>query len=141
MSNDTVDPINNTDLAALINALRAEVRGLASRVATLEQGHGGGAAAAAAAGPAAMSAAMSATTAATTPAATSTTTTAAPPATAPAAPPAKQPEATEDDLLVIAAAVAAYLGVRARIRQVRLIQSTAWAQVGRATVHASHRVH
>ncbi len=137
MSNDTVDPINNTDLAALINALRAEVRGLASRVATLEQGHGGGAAAAAAAGPAAMSAAMSATT----PAATSTTTTAAPPATAPAAPPAKQPEATEDDLLVIAAAVAAYLGVRARIRQVRLIQSTAWAQVGRATVHASHRVH
>jgi methylmalonyl-CoA carboxyltransferase large subunit len=137
VSNDTVDPINNTDLAALINALRAEVRGLASRVATLEQGHGGGAAAAAAAGPAAMSAAMSATT----PAATSTTTTAAPPATAPAAPPAKQPEATEDDLLVIAAAVAAYLGVRARIRQVRLIQSTAWAQVGRATVHASHRVH
>jgi methylmalonyl-CoA carboxyltransferase large subunit len=137
VSNDTVDPINNTDLAALINALRAEVRGLASRVATLEQGHGGGAAAAANAGPAAMSAAMSATT----PAATSTTTTAAPPATAPAAPPAKQPEATEDDLLVIAAAVAAYLGVRARIRQVRLIQSTAWAQVGRATVHASHRVH
>lgn len=50
-------------------------------------------------------------------------------------------EPGEDDLLVIAAAVAAFLGVRARIRQVRLIQSTAWAQVGRATVHASHRVH
>ena len=44
-------------------------------------------------------------------------------------------------LLVIAAAVAAFLGVRAHIRQVRLIQSSAWAQVGRATVHASHRVH
>jgi methylmalonyl-CoA carboxyltransferase large subunit len=59
---------------------------------------------------------------------------------APAAP-AQRPEVTEEDMLVIAAAVAAYLGVRARIRQVRLIQSTAWAQVGRATVHASHRVH
>ncbi len=61
------------------------------------------------------------------------------PATAPAS--ASPAEASEDDLLVIAAAVAAFLGVRARIRQVRLIQSTAWAQVGRATVHASHRVH
>jgi hypothetical protein len=65
----------------------------------------------------------------------------APPSHATPAAPAQRPEATEEDLLVIAAAVAAYLGVRARIRQVRLIQSTAWAQVGRATVHASHRIH
>ena len=43
-------------------------------------------------------------------------------------------------MVFIAAAVAAYLGVRARIRQVRLVQSVAWAQVGRATIHASHRV-
>jgi len=84
-------------LSALVTELRAEVRGLAERLAALEP----------------------------------------PPRSAAAAP----VEASEDDLLLIAAAVAAFLGVRARIRQVRLIQSTTWAQVGRATVHASHRVH
>ena len=62
---------------------------------------------------------------------------------APAAPaaPIRPAEVTEEDMVFIAAAVAAYLGVRARIRQVRLVQSSAWAQVGRATIHASHRVH
>lgn len=62
---------------------------------------------------------------------------------APAAPaePPRPAEVTEEDMVFIAAAVAAYLGVRARIRQVRLVQSSAWAQVGRATIHASHRVH
>ena len=61
---------------------------------------------------------------------------------APAAPaaPIRPAEVTEEDMVFIAAAVAAYLGVRARIRQVRLVQSVAWAQVGRATIHASHRV-
>lgn len=63
-----------------------------------------------------------------------------PPADAASAQPAR-PEVTEEDMVYIAAAVAAYLGVRARIRQVRLVQSAAWAQVGRATIHASHRVH
>lgn len=58
---------------------------------------------------------------------------------APAAP-TRPAEVTEEDMVFIAAAVAAYLGVRARIRQVRLVQSVAWAQVGRATIHASHRV-
>lgn len=60
----------------------------------------------------------------------------------PAAPaaPIRPAEVTEEDMVFIAAAVAAYLGVRARIRQVRLVQSVAWAQVGRATIHASHRV-
>jgi methylmalonyl-CoA carboxyltransferase large subunit len=115
----TVNPNEDTELAALMRELRAEVRTLADRVAALER-HAG-AVVAAAATPAAVAA----------PAGT---------ATAAAAPPAR-PEPTEEDLLVIAAAVAAFLGVRARIRQVRLIQSTAWAQVGRATVHASHRVH
>ena len=46
---------------------------------------------------------------------------------------------TEDELLAISAAVAAYLGVRAHIRQVRLIQSTTWGQIGRLNVHASHQ--
>ena len=55
-------------------------------------------------------------------------------AAAPAAP-------SEEDLLAISAAVAAFLGVRARIRQVRLVQSSAWAQVGRIGTHASHHPH
>lgn len=70
---------------------------------------------------------------------------AAPAVAAPQPPPtATEPsrhEVSEEDMVYIAAAVAAYLGVRARIRQVRLVQSAAWAQVGRATIHASHRVH
>ena len=55
-------------------------------------------------------------------------------AAAPAAP-------SEEDMLAISAAVAAYLGVRARIRQVRLVHSSAWAQVGRMGTHASHHTH
>jgi methylmalonyl-CoA carboxyltransferase large subunit len=55
-------------------------------------------------------------------------------AAAPAAP-------SEEDLVAISAAVAAFLGVRARIRQVRLLQSSAWAQVGRIGTHASHHPH
>ena len=46
---------------------------------------------------------------------------------------------SEDEMLVISAAVAAYLGVKARIQQVHLVRSSAWAQVGRMGVHASHR--
>ncbi len=53
-------------------------------------------------------------------------------AAAPAAP-------SEEEMLAISAAVAAFLGVRARINQVRLVHSSAWAQVGRMGVHASHR--
>jgi methylmalonyl-CoA carboxyltransferase large subunit len=50
-------------------------------------------------------------------------------------------EPSEETLLAISAAVAAFLGVRAHVRQVRLVHSTAWAQVGRMGVHASHRLH
>ena len=55
-------------------------------------------------------------------------------AAAPAAP-------SEEDMLAISAAVAAFLGVRARIRQVRRVHSSAWAQVGRMGTHASHHTH
>ncbi len=48
---------------------------------------------------------------------------------------------TEEEMLAIAAAVSAFLGVRARIQQVRLVRSSAWAQVGRMGVHASHHTH
>jgi methylmalonyl-CoA carboxyltransferase large subunit len=58
-----------------------------------------------------------------------------PAAAAPAAP------AVADELvLVIAAAVAAFLGERAHVRQIRLISSSAWAQQGRVSVQASHRL-
>jgi Tfp pilus assembly protein FimV len=111
-----VDNLNTLkEIAALVTELRSELRSLNERVAQLELPAAAAAAPAVAARPAA-----------------------APPAAPAAAAPA---EATEEDLLVISAAVAAYLGVRARIRHVRLIQSSSWVQVGRATVHASHRVH
>ncbi|MBS0511886.1 MAG: hypothetical protein JSR42_12040 [Proteobacteria bacterium] len=48
---------------------------------------------------------------------------------------------TEEELLAISAAIAAFLGVRAKIRQVRLVHSATWAQVGRVHIQASHRVH
>ena len=61
------------------------------------------------------------------------------PAAADAAVPAVVAGITEEELLAISAAVAAYLDVRAHIRQVRLIQSTTWGQIGRLNVHASHQ--
>ena len=50
-------------------------------------------------------------------------------------------EIAPDVLLAIAAAVAAYLGERAHIRQIRLISSAAWGQQGRVNVQASHTLH
>ncbi|WP_169977398.1 hypothetical protein [Tautonia rosea] len=41
-------------------------------------------------------------------------------------------------VFVIAAAVAAFLGKRAHVRQIRLLGSDAWARQGRVTVQASH---
>jgi methylmalonyl-CoA carboxyltransferase large subunit len=69
---------------------------------------------------------------------------ASPPVPAPqaAAPmPAPAPETiTEEELLAISAAVAAFLGVRAHIRQIRLLSTNAWAQQGRVSIQASHRL-
>ena len=45
---------------------------------------------------------------------------------------------TEEELIVISAAIGAYLGVRAHIRQIRLVGTTAWAQQGRVSIQASH---
>ena len=47
---------------------------------------------------------------------------------------------SEEEFLAISAALAAWLGVQAHIRQIRLIHSGAWAQQGRATIQASHRL-
>jgi methylmalonyl-CoA carboxyltransferase large subunit len=45
---------------------------------------------------------------------------------------------SEELILTITAAVAAYLGVKAHIRQIRLLDSPSWALQGRATIQASH---
>ena len=45
---------------------------------------------------------------------------------------------SEDEMLAVSAAVAAFLGVKTRIRQVRLVHSATWAQVGRVGIQASH---
>jgi methylmalonyl-CoA carboxyltransferase 12S subunit len=56
--------------------------------------------------------------------------------------PAEAPPAiSEEEILAISAALAAFLGVRVRIRQIRLISSKAWAQEGRVSIQASHRLH
>ncbi len=44
----------------------------------------------------------------------------------------------EDDLVVLSAAVAAYLGKRTRIRQIRLLGNKNWAMQGRVSLQASH---
>jgi methylmalonyl-CoA carboxyltransferase large subunit len=65
----------------------------------------------------------------------------APRATTPAQsklPEAPVEELSEELLLVLSAAIAAYLGKKAPIRQIRLLRSDAWAQQGRTTIQASH---
>jgi len=63
-------------------------------------------------------------------------------AKAPAPPPAVAADGiTEEELLAVSAALAAYLGVRVRIRQIRLVSSAAWAQQGRVSIQASHHLH
>jgi hypothetical protein len=46
----------------------------------------------------------------------------------------------EEILLIISAAVAAYLGERPSIRQIRLISSPEWAHQGRVFIQASHNL-
>jgi methylmalonyl-CoA carboxyltransferase large subunit len=52
---------------------------------------------------------------------------------------ASQPEGLSEELvLVISAAIAAFLGKKPHIRQIRLLSSHAWAEHGRVTIQASH---
>jgi methylmalonyl-CoA carboxyltransferase large subunit len=55
--------------------------------------------------------------------------------------PESAPGITEEELLAISGALAAYFGVRVHIRQIRLTGSRAWAQEGRVSIQASHRLH
>jgi len=64
-------------------------------------------------------------------------------AAAPAPAPAPAEEVAPEIILVISAAVAAFLGKRARVRGARLVRtapSSAWAQQGRVFVQASHNL-
>ena len=45
---------------------------------------------------------------------------------------------TEEEMIAVSAAIAAYMGVRAHIKQVRLVSTSAWAQQGRVSIQASH---
>jgi methylmalonyl-CoA carboxyltransferase large subunit len=55
--------------------------------------------------------------------------------------PVVEPGITEEEVLAISAALGAYLGVRPHIKQIRLVRSAAWAQEGRVSIQASHRLH
>ena len=65
-------------------------------------------------------------------------------ATAPQPPePEKVEEVTPETIMILTAAVAAFLGKRARIRSARMVRtapSNAWAQQGRVFVQASHNL-
>ena len=66
----------------------------------------------------------------------------APPAPKPAEP-EKEEEVSAETILILSAAVAAFLGKRARIRSARLVRAAAssvWAQQGRVFVQASHNL-
>lgn len=53
--------------------------------------------------------------------------------------PETEPAVLSEELLVtIGAAVAAYLGKKAHIRQIRLDGGTTWVKWGRTTIQASH---
>jgi hypothetical protein len=59
----------------------------------------------------------------------------------PVAPPVpKKEEISEETISVIAAAVAAFFGLRVRVRHVRLLGSEAWAQQGRVSIMTSRHL-
>jgi methylmalonyl-CoA carboxyltransferase large subunit len=55
-----------------------------------------------------------------------------------APPPAVAEDLSEELVMVLGAAVAAFLGKTAPIRQIHLVGTTAWAQQGRVAIQASH---
>jgi methylmalonyl-CoA carboxyltransferase 12S subunit len=110
--------ITTSDLAELLKQVQTQLAELSERVEKLESA-GGGKAAVKSAPEAPI---------------------AAEPKAAQPAPPAR-PELTEEEMIAISAALAAFLGVRVRIRQIRLISTRAWAQQGRVSIQASHILH
>jgi methylmalonyl-CoA carboxyltransferase 12S subunit len=67
------------------------------------------------------------------------TTPRSPAPTAPSPRPMEQAEGLSEELvLVISAAIAAFLGKKHHVRQIRLLGTRAWGQQGRVTIQASH---
>lgn len=102
----------NTDVVKALAEMRAELGALSQRIAVLEADKK--------------------------PAAEASAPKPKPAPVAVSAPPA--PAIPDDILLVISAAVAAFLGERPSIRQIRLISSQGWALQGRASIQASHNL-
>jgi methylmalonyl-CoA carboxyltransferase 12S subunit len=131
---------NVLEISAVLEELKAQMAALAARIEKLEEG-----AAVQAAAPAPVPAVEAAPEAVVeAPEAIDMPVNGkASPAPAPQAevPPAEEEGISEEVLIVISAAVAAFLGERAHIRQVRLIRTGAWAQEGRVSIQASHRLH
>ncbi|MBL8233241.1 MAG: hypothetical protein JNL98_32380 [Bryobacterales bacterium] len=117
-----------------IGALRDQIASLSERVLALE-GASRGAPSPAPSPAAAPAPPASAQTAATPPNAEALPPQAEVPKPAPVPP---KEEIDEELLLVISAAIAAFLGKRPRIRQIRLLHTGAWAQQGRVSIQASH---
>jgi methylmalonyl-CoA carboxyltransferase large subunit len=119
------------DLAQVLAELQGQLAALGERLGRLE--------------------ARAAPTAAEAPPAPGTPVARAPEASAAAAPapaqavpqpePAEAPSISEEEILAFSAALGAFLGVRLRIRQFRLLSSPAWAQQGRVSIQASHQLH
>ena len=120
-----VQPVDLKQLAGTLDSLRQELGRLSERVAALE----------AAVAPRDLAIASA-------PAGSSrqAVPSAAPAQTdMPAGAPSSRADGLDEELvLVISAAIAAFLGKKAHIRQIRLIGSGAWAQQGRVTIQASH---
>jgi methylmalonyl-CoA carboxyltransferase large subunit len=104
------DTADLAHLADILAALRQEVARLGERVAALEKANGQ----------------------------TSAAATLAPVPTSAPVPASAGEGLSEELVLVIGAAIAAFLGKKAHIRQIRLLGSAAWAQQGRVTIQASH---
>jgi methylmalonyl-CoA carboxyltransferase 12S subunit len=102
------EAVNWPQVADSLEALRQELARLSDRVAVLEKVSGSGDSAVA-------------------------------PALARTAAPAPAAEGLSEELVVvIGAAIAAFLGKKAAIRQIRLLGTAAWGQQGRVTIQASH---
>jgi methylmalonyl-CoA carboxyltransferase large subunit len=122
MHPETAETVDWAHVVDSLGAIRRELTRLGERVAALE--------AAVVAAPRKSASGTETETAA-----------AAAPAPAIAPEPEPQPEVLSEELLVvISAAIAAFLGKKPYIRQIRLLASPAWAEHGRITIQASHKL-
>jgi methylmalonyl-CoA carboxyltransferase large subunit len=114
------EPVANLDdLRAALHGVQAQLAALADRMAELEKS----------VAPVAAPSTATAPSVGVTKAETSSATTSV----------AKQAGISDEELLAVSAAIAAWLGVQAHIRQIRLIHTGIWSQQGRVTIQASHK--